>query len=81
LIAFGSKLGELFLLHLKQNERIGNVGFRDEIDLQTAFRKEFKSLKVLSSKSRVRVESHIDFQLVERMLVAAACLVGIKERM
>jgi hypothetical protein len=57
------------------------VVFRDEIDVWTAFWKELKSLKVLSSKSRVRAESHIDFQLVERMLVAAACLVGIKERM
>jgi hypothetical protein len=33
LITFGFQLGELFLLHLKRNERIGNVVFRDEIDL------------------------------------------------
>jgi hypothetical protein len=48
---------------------------------------ETKHLKVLtfvkfwSSKSRARTESHNGFHLLERMLVAADCLVGRNERM
>ncbi|PNY05155.1 hypothetical protein L195_g001597 [Trifolium pratense] len=76
-----SKSRELLLLHLKRNERIGNVMFRENIAMNVKFWKEVKSLKVLSSKSRVRTESHIDFHLGERRLVATTCLVGIKERM
>ncbi|CAJ2663674.1 unnamed protein product [Trifolium pratense] len=58
-----SKSRELLLLHLKRNERIGNVMFRENIAMNVKFWKEVKSLKVLSSKSRVRTESHIDFHL------------------
>ncbi|XP_045792020.1 FBD-associated F-box protein At5g18780-like [Trifolium pratense] len=66
---------------VERNERIGNVMFRENIAMNVKFWKEVKSLKVLSSKSRVRTESHIDFHLGERRLVATTCLVGIKERM
>lgn len=45
------------------------------------WRKESESLKVSSSKSRVRTKSHTGFHLFERTLVVAACLVGRKERM
>jgi len=47
----------------------------------TKCRKAEKSGKPWSSKSRVRTESHSWFHFLERMLVAADCLVGRNERM
>lgn len=41
----------------------------------------WKSVKLWSSKSRVKTECHNGFDLLERMLVAADCFVGRKERM
>lgn len=68
-------------LHLKRNERVGSVMFREIIAVLTDSRKEAISLKVSISKSREGTNSHSDFHLFHRILVAAACLVGRKERM
>jgi hypothetical protein len=60
---------------------MGSVMFLKSMTEYTKCRKAVKSAKFCSSKSRARTESQIGFHLLERMVVAAACLVGRNERM
>jgi hypothetical protein len=66
---------------LRMKERIGNVISRKRKTVETKWRKEMESLNAVSSKWRVRTESHSVFQLLERMVVVAANLVWGNERM